>query len=177
MKTYILTAATALSLLAPTTAAAQQPARSEVTIDAIVFGGAVGYARQATPTVMLGAEFGIGVPQVVFTLQPPTGPDGEPELVELLHVALFARFRPTNRLSLDVGARGGMADLYSCTVSDCWPASMMGVYAQPMFGGGRFKVGSRVSGVVVGESRHGGRDSSTFAIGVTPVVFRLAIPW
>lgn len=177
MRGYALAALTAAMVLVPSATSAQQPARAEVTLDAQVFGGAVGYARRVSPTSMLGAEFGIALPQVVFTLQPATGADGSPELEEFLHLALFARMAPTDRLSLDVGVRGGVADLWGCTVSDCWPASMIGAYVQPMLGGRRFRIGTRLTAALVGESREGGPDSSTFAVAITPVLFRLVVPW
>jgi hypothetical protein len=159
-------------------AAPAQAQGNEVTIEASVLRGAIGYARRASPTTLLGVEVGFGFPQIDQTLTPTEeDPEGEPEFEEYLHLALLARFRPTARFEVDAGVRGSVADLWACTASDCWPALFGGAYIQPMFGGSRFKVGARVMAGWIAESMEGGPDESTFVIGLAPLLVRLTIPW
>jgi hypothetical protein len=151
-------------------------ARSEVTVDASVFGGAAGYARRLTADLLLGAEFGLALPQLGVTLL-PSDSRGRAGFEEYLHLALFARFQPLPRGDLDAGVRGGVADLYECTASDCWPASFVGAYLQPMLGGRRLKVGARVVAGYIGESMEGGPESTSFTFAIVPLLLRVTVPW
>lgn len=150
----------------------------ELTVEARLLGGAVGYARSVAERTLLGVELGAGLPKLDLTVHP--GSDSAPgnvEFEEYLHLAVFFRLRPSPRTDVDAGVRAGVADLYECTASDCWPASSVGAYVQPMWGGGRFKVGARVVAALVGESPEGEPESSTFALGISPLLVRLSIPW
>lgn len=161
--------------MAPAPGAAQS---REVTVEASLLGGAVGYAHPVAGSTLLGFEVGAALPQIALTLHP--GSDsaaGAVDLQEYLHLAVFFRLPLSERTDVDAGLRGGVADLYECTASDCWPASFVGAYVQPMWGGDRFKVGARVLGALVGESPEGGPESSTFALGISPLVVRLTVPW
>ena len=148
----------------------------EVTVEASVFRGAVGYGWQTSPRLLWGIEAGFGFPQIDQTLTPgDPDDDGDPDFEEYLHAALFARLRPSPRFEVDAGVRGSFGDLWSCTASDCWPAPFGGTYVQPMIGGTRFKVGARLTAGWIGETEDR-PDSSTFLIGVTPLIVRLTVP-
>jgi hypothetical protein len=152
--------------------------RHEATLEGSVFRGAIGYARQVAPRSLLGAEVGFGFPQIDRTLTPATNPEtGGPKFEEFLHVAAFLRHQPTTSFEVDTGLRASMADLWTCTVSDCWPAPFAGAYVQPMVGGWRIKVGARLTAGWIGESAEGGPRSGTFTAGLTPFIIRATLPW
>lgn len=170
-----------LCLAGTATVVATGPAAAqghEITLEASILGGAAGYARSVTEQALIGLQLGAGLPQVDLTLHPgsETG-TGSVDLEEYLYLAAFVRLELNGRTDLDLGIRGGVADLYECTNNDCWPASFVGAYLQPMWGGARWKVGARLVAVLVGESPEGGPESSTFALGVSPVLVRLSVPW
>jgi len=156
-------------LLAPSLVHAQE--RHQFTLEASVFRGTLGYARAVSPAVHVGGEVGFGFPQIDYTLSPAGG--GDPSFEEYLHVALFVRQRLHTRVSYDVGVRAAMADLWSCTVSDCLPAPFLGGYVQPMFGGRRFSIGPRIVAGWTAEAED--RGNSTFTIAVAPLNVRLTL--
>lgn len=157
------------------------PARAqnrEVTLEASVLRGALGYARHVSPTTLLGVELGLGFPQFDRTLEPPGDEaTGTPDFEEFLHLAALVRVRPASSLEIDTGLRASIADLWECTASDCWPAVFGGAYVQPMVGGRRLKVGARVTAGWIAEGMEGGPDSSTFVVGLNPFIVRLTLPW
>jgi hypothetical protein len=53
--------------------------RNEVTVEASVLRGTVGYARALGPRTLLGGEVGFGFPQIDRTLSPATRADGSPD--------------------------------------------------------------------------------------------------
>ncbi len=128
--------------------------------------------------MLWGAEAGFGFPQIDLTLTPKNrDAQGDPDFEEYLHAALFTRLRPSPYVEVDLGLRGSVADLWPCTASDCWPALFGGAYVQPMFGGTRFKVGARIATGWIRESMEGELDSSTFVVGLAPLLVRLTVPW
>jgi hypothetical protein len=164
-------AAVLLGAASPARAQGNDAQENEVTIEASVVRGAVGYARHSSPTTLLGIEAGFGFPQIDLTLTPTDeDPEGEPEFEEYLHVALFARLKPSGRFEVDAGVRGSIADVWACTASDCWPALFGGAYVQPMIGGTRFKVGARLTAGWIAESMEGGPEEATFVVGVAPLL-------
>jgi hypothetical protein len=150
---------------------------NEVTIEASVLRGTVGYAWRTSPRTLLGIDVGFGFPQIDQTLEPTDADDdGDPDFEEYLHIALFARLKPSRLLEIDAGLRGSVADLWACTASDCWPALFGGAYLQPVVGVSRFKVGARLTAGWIAESMEDSPDTSTFLIGVAPLLVRLTIP-
>lgn len=170
-----------LSLFPPEVPGQERPREpGEFTIEASPFRGSVGWARAVAPGRLLGLELGVGVPQVDRTLHPGKGRRSDttvddPAFEELLHLGAFLRLRPHSRMEVDAGLRVGLADLWECTASDCWPAGWAGGYLQPMVGGDRWKVGTRLVAGRVGEAEEGGPDSATFAVALTPLVVRLTL--
>jgi hypothetical protein len=171
-----------LPLAAPGLSAQERAtARNEFTFDVTPIRGTMGYARALSPTRLAGLEVGFGAPQVDRTLHPPDGPDPEtttddPDFEEFLHLGAFLRVRPRSAFEVDTGLRVGVADLWECTASDCWPSLFAGAYLQPMLGGQRWKVGARLVAGWIGESREGGQDSSTFTVALSPLVLRVTFP-
>lgn len=163
----------ALGLLAAAPAAAQ---RHEVTLEASVIRGAVGYARQVAPRVLVGGEAGFGFPQIDRTLSPEVDDSGNPDFEEYLHLAGFVRLVLSGSVELDAGLRGSVASLWDCTASDCWPALFGGGYLQPMVGWRRIKVGVRLSAGWIAETREGTPAGSTSLIGFTPFLLRATFP-
>lgn len=162
----------AVAVVAPSLAHAQK--RQQFTLEASVFRGTVGYARAFAPAVHVGGEVGFGFPQIDYTLSPSRDPlTGDPSFEEYLHVALFVRQRLHARIWYDIGVRASMVDLWSCTVSDCWPAPFLGGYVQPMFGGRRLSIGPRIVAGWTAEAEH--RGGSTFTIAVAPLNVRLML--
>ena len=156
-------------------------AQNEVTLDAGIFNGSIGYARHTSDRVLLGLELGFGFPQIDRTLEPPTDDaTGEPQFEEYLHVALFARWKVSPGFELDTGLRGSIGDLWPCGASDCWPSLFGGGYVQPLVGWKRFKVGARLVAGVSGDDRFLGRDGvdeRTFVVALSPFMARYTIPW
>lgn len=175
--TLLLLAATVTGL-----SAQERPTpRNEFTFDVTPIRGTVGYARALSPTRLAGLEVGFGAPQVDRTLHPGDGPrpdttEDDPDFEELLHLAAFLRMRPHRAFEVDTGIRAGVADLWECRVSDCWPDLWAGAYLQPMVGGPRWKVGARLVAGWIGESLEEGGDGSTFTVALSPLVVRVTLP-
>jgi hypothetical protein len=177
-KVLLVTSALMASTIGTALAAPAHAQSNEVTIEASVIRGAIGYARRLSPTTQVGVEAGFGIPQLDRTLTPTDDdPEGEPGFEEYLHAAVFARVKPSDRFEVDAGLRGSVADLWACTASDCWPALFGGAYVQPMIGGSRLKVGARLTAGWIADSMEGGPDSSTFVVGLNPLILRLTLPW
>jgi hypothetical protein len=83
------------------------------------------------------------------------------------------RQRVHTRISYDIGVRASIADLWGCTVSDCWPAPFVGGYVQPMFGGRRFSIGPRIVAGWINEAEH--RGGSSFTTALAPLNVRLTL--
>jgi hypothetical protein len=146
----------------------------QITVEASVFRGTVGYARAVSRVVLVGAEAGFGFPQIDRTLHPTEERwYGEARFSEFLHVGGYLRHQVAARWSYDVGARAGFVDLWSCVASDCWPGTFVGAYVQPMFGNGRWSVGPRVTTGWVAEAQDGG--DKTFVVSLAPLNVRLTL--
>ena len=163
----------ALVMLHASPMAAQE---QHVTIDASVLRGTVGYARQAGAKAYVGLEIGFGFPQLDRTLRPAEDSTGGPDFEEYLHVGAFVRLVPSDRFEVDLGVRGSVADLWECTVSDCWPATFAGMYVQPMIGWSRIKFGPRLTAGWIREGKTD-VDGTTGVIAVNPFTARLTIPF
>jgi hypothetical protein len=156
--------------------------RNEVTLEASVVRGALGYARHASPKVLFGFEVGFGFPQFDRTLSPKQDPDtGSPDFEEYLHIAPFVRFKANHNFEIDAGLRASIADLWPCDASDCLPAIFAGAYVQPMVGWRRIKVGARLTAGEIWEgepdSRTGQGDKSTRVVGLAPFLVRATFPF
>ncbi len=160
-------------LLLPSPGSSQR--RNELTVDASVFRGTIGYARAVAPAVAIGGELGFGFPQIDWTLSPSAGDRGEPELREYLHGAVFVRHRLDRLIAYDVGVRAAVVDLWPCRASDCWPTGFLGGYLQPMIGGRRLAVGPRFVAGWALDSENGRGPAFTAAI--APVNVRLTLGW
>lgn len=161
----------ALLLLA---APGQAQSRHQLTLEASVFRGAAGFALPLSPTVHLGTEIGFGFPQIDRTLLPSGSRwHGPPDFEEYLHAAVLIRHRLNERISYDVGTRASIVDLWACTASDCLPATFVGAYLQPMWGGSRWSIGPRLVAGWTAESEDGG--DPTFTLSLAPLNVRLTL--
>lgn len=152
--------------------------RNQVTIDASVIRGTVGYARAIRPTTYAGVEIGFGFPQIDRTFHPSQDSMGSPDLEEYLHVGVFVRAAPSVHFEVDAGIRASIADLWPCGASDCWPAPFVGAYVQPMAGWRKFKVGPRLVAGWINENEPGrNEDGGTGVVGLNPFTARLTLPW
>lgn len=166
----------AACMLAVGTPAAAQ--RNQVTIDASVIRGTVGYARAIKPKAYAGIEIGFGFPQIDRTFHPSQDATDGPDFEEYLHVGIFVRAAPSEHFEGDAGIRASIADLWPCDASDCWPAPFVGAYIQPMAGWQKFKVGPRLVAGWINEDQEGttGR-GNTGVVALNPLTARLTIPW
>jgi hypothetical protein len=166
----------AVCLLAIATPAAAQ--RNQVTIDASVIRGTVGYARAIKPKTYAGIEIGFGFPQIDRTFSPSPDSTGSPDFEEYLHVGVFVRVAPSANFEVDAGIRAAIADLWSCGASDCWPAPFVGAYVQPMAGWQKFKVGPRLVAGWINETEAGlNNEGGTGVVALNPFTARLTLPW
>ena len=169
----LLAAAVALGF-SPADAQADGTDGPELWIGGMVPGVEGGYARGVSPGILLGVQLGI-LPQPGPTLIPDPDGEGQPDLDEVVHAAVFVRIRPARRWEVDVGVRGGLADLWLCPASDCLPAWFGGGYVQAMAGWERLKLGPRLSAGWVGETR-GSSSGETFVLALHPLVVRWTFP-
>jgi hypothetical protein len=163
-----------LLLCCATAASAQQ---NQFTTQGSVFGATLGYARSIGDDLSAGLEIGAGLPQFDRTLRPEQDAEGNPDFEGLAHVAVFLRFATSERFEVDAGLRTGIADLWPCLASDCWPDGFWGAHLQPMVGWRRLKLGSRL---VIGRSHDVDSPDESGPIGVvalTPLVVRLTVSW
>lgn len=159
-------------LLSPSLARAQE--RHQFTLEASIFRGTAGYVRAVAPHLHMGGEIGFGFPQIDYTVTPSEVRwSGAPSFEEFLHASLFLRHRLHDRLSYDAGVRASLVDLWPCTASDCWPATFLGTYLQPMIGGRRWSLGPRIVAGWTAESEDGG--DPTFTISVALLNVRLTL--
>ena len=160
------------ALVLPPLGQAQE--RHQLTVDASVFRGTFGYAHALAPAVHVGGEFGFGFPQIGSTVVPSEVRwHGEASFEEYLHTSVFLRHRVQDRLAYDAGLRASIVDLWACTASDCLPATLIGAYVQPMFGGRRWSLGPRIVAGWTAESEDGG--DPTVTISVAPLNVRLTL--
>lgn len=146
----------------------------EVWIGGMVPGVEGGYARGVWPGVLLGVQVGI-LPQPGLTLVPDPDSEGQPDLDEVVQAAVFLRMRPGPHWEVDLGVRGGLADLWICPASDCYPVWSAGGYVQAMAGWERLKLGPRLQAGWVGETR-GSSGGETFVLALHPLVVRWTFP-
>lgn len=151
--------------------------RNQATVDASILRGTWGYARQVENRIYAGFEIGFGFPQIDQTLRPKPDSTGSPDFEEYLHLGVFVRFAASEHFEVDVGARASIADLWPCGASDCWPAGFLGVYAQPMVGWRRIKLGPRLVAGRIGETEQSHKTDDTFLVAVNPLTARLSFPW
>ena len=157
-------AAGALLLLGARASAAQ---RRQVTVDLRPVAATVGYAWPVAPKRLVGVEGGFGFPQLEQTLAPRG--DGFRDFEEYLHLGLFVRLVPSERVEGDVGVRVSVADVTGCDTSDCLPGLFGGAYASAFYGRRRLKVGALVE---VGRATEpGGRGAAV--VNVSPLIVRL----
>lgn len=159
----------ALLLWAPLASARAQSPRREVTVDASFLGGAVGYAVPRGGH-HLGIQVGLSgdfLARMLAGGEHFTG-DGD-EVIELAHVAAFVRRSYGTRASIDWGVRVAPFVHGNDLDDDVGLGLFGGVYAQPMFGGRRFKVGPRVMAGVFSE----GSATTEFGVQLAPLTGRL----
>ena len=136
-----------LLFLVPVMANAQTAAR-EFTADLRPFSATLSLAWRAAPATYLGIGLGGGIDMLDRTLSPDAD---RSDLVQLLHVSVFVRQKPSAKLDLDLGARAGFGIVRRCYSSDCWPDRYLGIYASAMWGGRHFKLGPSLFWVFVPE--------------------------
>src|SRR5689334_2835863 len=83
--------------------AAQQPTpRGEVTLDAGLLAGGLGYARMTSPDKLVGIGMGVGSD---FNFRLVHGEPWGIKSTEIAHVELFERLETTGRWQYDLGVR------------------------------------------------------------------------
>lgn len=151
--------------------------RNQVTVEASVLRGTLGYARRLAPSAYAGVEAGFGFPQLDRTLRPAESSEFDPDFQEYLHLGVFVRYAPSPHLEVDTGMRGSIADMWECGASDCWPNAFAGVYLQPMVGWRRLKFGPRLVAGSLSEKPPGQGGGWTTVVALNPLTARLTIPW
>ena len=152
-----------LSLLlaaAPAGAQPSPPPRRQVTLDASFLGGAVGYAvprGRAHVGVQVGLS-GDFLARMLAGGEHFTG-DGD-EVIELAHLAAFVRRSHGARFTVDWGVRVSPFIHGNDLDDDPGFGIFGGLYAQPMVGTSRFRVGPRVMAGIFSEG------SATTELGV-----------
>lgn len=134
------------------------------TLDGEVVGGSVSLAWGRSEASAMGVGLGVTVPQFNQTISPDTD-----RWEEFLHVSGFYR-RRAGAFEADLGMRLGIADLYECGASDCWPGYFVGPYAEAYVGWEHVKFGARL---VAGSQKESG-EPRTFVLNVTPFLVRIA---
>ena len=162
----LATAACAGALTLPGVRAAAAQDR-QVTIDLRPIAATGGYAWRVAPARHVGVEAGFGFPQLEQTLA-PRGPRYH-DFEEILHLGLFMRLAPTERVEGDVGVRVAVADVTSCDSSDCLPGLFGGAYASAFYGRRRVKVGALVE---AGRATEPGGRAAT-VVNVSPLILRV----
>jgi hypothetical protein len=130
-------------LLSTAGVSAQTPDR-ELALDFRPFAGALSIAWRTSDAWSIGLALGGGIDELDRTLVPDTDDPDYHAFEQYLHAAVFARHKPSQRIDLDVGLRGGFADVRTCGASDCWPGLYAGAYAGAFWGGRRWKLGPRL---------------------------------
>ena len=132
----------ALLLTTPAAAQSVAPAR-EITIDTAPFYGAFSIAWRTGSAWSAGAGLGAGLDELGKTLEP----DDEQAfhtLEQWIYTEFFARYKPSQRVDLDLGLRTGFGDVRTCGASDCWPGPYVGAYTSLLAGWRRVKLGPRL---------------------------------
>ena len=130
-------------LLASAGARAQAPDR-EVALDFRPFAGALSIAWRTSDAWSIGLALGGGIDELDRTLVPDTDDPAFHGFEQYLHASVFARHKPSPRVDLDLGLRGGFADVRECGSSDCWPGLYAGAYVGAFWGGRHWKLGPRL---------------------------------
>jgi hypothetical protein len=164
-----LSIAFAVLAIAASSAAAQR----QFSIEATPVHGSIGYGWAVSPTRFAGVEVGIGVPQIDRTLVPSRDvggvEDAGPSFTNFAHIGAFLRGTPASFLTLDAGARIGLAELDGC--SGCVPGAFAGATASAFVGWRRVKFGGRLLGGVIRES---GRQSE-WIVNLTPFALLITL--
>jgi len=164
----------AATLVALSALAAPAAGQTEVAVDMGILDAAASAARPLSGGMLLGIEFGLGVPQLDRTLYPRQDSTGGPDYEEFIHVAAFMRAKPGRWLDVDFGIRAALSRLWSCG-GDCLPAPAFALYLQPMVGSDRFKVGPRVqAGWVADPEPMTDRRGNAF-VSLTPLSARITL--
>jgi hypothetical protein len=132
----------AFILAAPAAAQNAAPAR-EITIDAAPFYGAFSIAWRTGSAWSAGIGLGAGLDELGKTLDP----DDEQRfhsLEQYIYTEFFTRYKPSQRVDLDLGLRAGFGDVRECGASDCWPGPYVGAYTSLLAGWRRVKLGPRL---------------------------------
>lgn len=155
-----------LAVLASVSAADASAQRRELSLEANPFHGTLGYGWYRSPDRVMGIQVGFGFPQLDRTIVP----DDE-SLLDIMHVGLFMRAKPTRSVALDGRVTIGLAELRGC--SGCFPGAMAAVSGGAFWGGRNVKVGMRVTTGVVNDDRH----PPEFVLNVTPVALLFTHAW
>ena len=139
---HIGTVVFALLLAAPTAAQNSVPAR-EITVDAAPFYGAFSIAWKTGAAWSAGIGLGAGLDELGKTLEPDDEQDFH-TLEQWIYTEFFTRFKPSQRVDLDLGLRTGFGDVRICGASDCWPGPYVGAYTSLLAGWRRVKLGPRL---------------------------------
>lgn len=170
---------------APAAAQRREP-DTVFSVEADWIGGAVSYARTRGPGRYWGLEAGVGGGFVNRMLvsgrhfseedgpsyQPRDGAVGK-ELIEILHVATFRRWSPTERLSWDMGARASVFIHTDSSDDDPALPLFLGAYANVLWGNRWLKVGPRLLAGVFSE----GSRSREFGVYLVPLAGRVSFGW
>jgi hypothetical protein len=169
----------------PAAAQHRQP-DTVITLDVDVLGGALSYARASGPGRYRGVQAGLGGAFFNRMLvsgrhfADEDGPSYEPrdgfvdkELIEILHAGVFHRWDPSGRWSADVGARASVFAHYDSSDDDPGIPLFVGIYANAMMGGRRFRAGPRIMAGVFSE----GSSAREFGVYLVPLSGRLSFGW
>jgi hypothetical protein len=123
-------------------------------IDGRPLGGMISLGWRANPGTYIGLGLGGGSDELGVTVRPRNSEDYR-DFGQYLHLDLFVRHKPSARLDLDVGLRGGIGEIRECRASDCLPGVFAGAYAGVFFGSAHWKLGTRIIGARVTEPAFG----------------------
>ena len=170
---------------APVAAQRRQP-DTVFSVEADWIGGAVSYARTRGPGRYWGLEAGVGggfVNRMLLAgrhFSDEDGPSYEPrdgavdkELIELLHVGMFRRWSPTERVSWDVGARASVFIHTDSSDDDPAIPLFLGTYANLMVGNRWLKAGPRL---LIGMFSEGSQ-ARELGVYLVPLAGRVSFGW
>jgi hypothetical protein len=152
-----------LVLLLPATVHAQ---RRQVSLEANPVHGTLGYGWARSPSTFIGVEVGFGFPQLDRTL----APEGDDSFMDMLHLGVFVRTNPTQRLTFDARAQAGLAELRGC--SGCFPGVFLGTSGAVFWGGRRVKVGPRIKVGMINEQQ-----GNPVIVSLTPIAVHFNYTW